>query len=259
MPENINKELFSFANTLADVSGGILRHGFNSVHNVRRKYDLSPVTQMDIDIETRVRSMIEEKFPEHGIIGEELGRVRENAEYQWVIDPIDGTKSFIAGYPIFTTLISLLHNGVPILGIINQPILHERWAAISGQATLYNNSPLNILNNSRKLAQATIATTSIEYFSTEQADKFAKLRLSAANSILGGDGYAYAMLTKLKLDMVLDVAMKLYDFCALVPIIEGVGGVISDWSGNPLTASSTGDVIASASKNLHSEAIKFLA
>lgn len=258
MPDNDNNEYLKFANILADASGGILRHGFKTTPKVRRKYDLSPVTQIDIDVETRLRSMIEERFPEHGVIGEELGNTNENAEYQWVIDPIDGTRSFIAGYPLFTTLIALLREGKPILGVINQPILYERWAAISGGETSYNNSPLPLLKGNNILSQTNIATTSTEYFTSKQAEKFAGLRDAAANTILGGDGYAYAMLASGKLDIVVDAAMKPYDFCALAPIIEGVGGVISDWEGNPITSSSDGSVIAAANKKLHSEALSLL-
>lgn len=262
MLKSINHEQLSeylnFANILADASGAILSNGFKDPICTTQKSDLSPVTQVDIEVEKCIRSLIEENFPEHGIIGEEFGNIRGNSPYQWVIDPIDGTKSFIAGYPIFTTLIALFYENEPILGIINQPILYERWAAITGQPTFRNNSPLPLLNNQKTLSQANIATTSTGYFNDKQENNFAKLRAATTNTILGGDAYAYVMLASGRLDIVVDVAMKPYDFCALSPIIEGVGGVISDWNGQPLTLSSDGNVIAAASKKLHEEALLIL-
>lgn len=258
MLDNSYIAYFDFANLLADASGEILRAGFKTNFNIEQKADSSPVTQIDIKVEQHIRSLIEKKFPEHGIIGEEFGNIHENSPYQWVIDPIDGTKSFIAGNTTFTTLIALLHNGKPIIGLIDQPILRERWAAITGQQTLYNNKPLAILNNKNTLEKANISTTSIGYFTTEQEGKFAKLRDVAANTSLGGDAYAYGLLTKGKLDIVVDAGMKPYDFCALPPIIEGVGGIISDWAGKPLTLSSDGSVIACANKELHGQILAFL-
>ena len=258
MLDNSYISYFDFANLLADASAEILRAGFKTKLNVEQKADSSPVTQIDIEVEKRIRSLIEVEFPEHGIIGEEFGNIREDSPYQWVIDPIDGTKSFIAGETTFTTLIALLHNGKPIIGLIDQPVLRERWAAISGQTTLYNNKPLAILNNKNTLEKATISTTSIGYFTTGQEKKFAKLRNVAANTSLGGDAYAYAILASGKLDIVVDAGMKPYDFCALPPIIEGVGGIISDWAGKPLTLSSDGSVIACANKELHRQTLEFL-
>ncbi len=257
LPENNHKYL-DFANILTNASGEILRKGFKAPVNIEQKTDSSPVTQLDIAVEKCLRDLIERQFPDHGIVGEELGNIRENSEYIWVIDPIDGTRSFIAGYPIFTTLIALLHNGKPILGLIDQPILHERWAAISGEKTLYNNSILPKLTNKHTLAQASITTTSTNYFTKSQAEIFAKLSRTATNTVFGGDGYAYAMLASGRLDIVLDTGMKPYDFCALSPIIEGVGGKITDWAGKPLTLHSDGSAIAAASSELHAEILGFL-
>lgn len=256
--ENIYSEYLSFAHTLADAGGTILRHCFKTPFDIKQKADFSPVTQVDIEVEKRIRCLIEEKFPGHGIIGEEFGNSREDSPYQWVIDPIDGTKSFIAGYPVFTTLIALLDDGKPVIGLIDQPVLYERWSAISGQPALYNNSLLPRLDNEGTLAQASIATTTADYFSPGQKAKFVKLQASTANTIFGGDAYAYAMLASGRLDIVLDVDMKPYDFCALVPIIEGVGGVITDWAGAPLSLSSDGSVIAAANRELHIKALSIL-
>ncbi|HUP14336.1 MAG TPA: inositol monophosphatase family protein, partial [Niastella sp.] len=232
--------------------------GFKSQYRVEQKADLSPVTQLDIAVEERIRALIEEKFPEHGIVGEELGNIREDSPYQWVIDPIDGTKAFIAGKTTFTTLIALLRHEKPVLGIIDQPVLKERWVGITGHASLYNKTPLPRLNNQKSLQAANISTTSTDYFTEEQAAKFAKLCEKAENCILGGDAYAYGLLASGNLDIVVDAGMKPYDFCALAPVIEGVGGIITDWAGKPLTLHSDGSVIAAASKKLYDEAFGLL-
>ena len=251
-------ELFIFANELANESGDILREWFGRRVSVEQKSDLSPVTEADRAVEEKLRLMISEKFPSHGIVGEEFENTQENFEYKWVLDPIDGTKSFIAGYPIFTTLIALLHNDIPVIGVIDQPILHERWAAISGQATLFNNTPLPRLENKKSLKQAAIATTSTIYFTPSQAKKFGNLSKNCASVTLGGDAYAYAMLASGRLDIVVDAALKLYDFCALLPIIEGVGGIISDWTGEKISLQCNGNIIASAAKNLQKTTLEFL-
>lgn len=250
-------QYLEFARTLAEASGEILRDGFKTGYKVEQKADLSPVTQLDIAVEERIRALIEEKFPEHGIVGEELGNIREESPYQWVIDPIDGTKAFIAGKTTFTTLIALLHHEKPVLGIIDQPILRERWSGVTGEQSLYK-VPLPHLNNQKSLQTASISTTSTDYFTEEQAAKFAKLCEKAENCILGGDAYAYGLLASGNLDIVVDAGMKPYDFCALAPIIAGVGGIITDWTGNPLTLHSDGSVIACANNGLHGEALGLL-
>ncbi len=258
MLENTYDEYLSFANILADASGEILRHYFGTPFTVEQKADQSPVTKVDIEVEQRIRSLIGEKFPEHGVIGEEFHNIDSDCPYQWVIDPIDGTRSFIAGYPIFTTLIALLHEKRPVLGIINQPILGERWSGIKGKPTLLNNKPLPPLKGAPALAKAGIASTSTGYFSTEQEKKFAKLKAACQSGVLGGDAYAYAMLASGRLDIVVDAGMKPYDFCALAPVIEGVGGIITDWTGSPISLTSDGSVIAASNTKLHGEAIRIL-
>ncbi len=256
--DNKSTQYMDFANKLADASGDILRRWFTTNISTSQKADLSPVTEADREVEQKIRSMIEYTSPEHGIIGEEFGNIRPDSPYQWIIDPIDGTKSFIAGYPIFTTLISLFYNNKPLLGIIDQPILRERWAAITGEKTLFNGSPLPALATQKTLEEANIATTSLTYFTTEELLKFNKLKEKSATVIHGGDAYAYAMLANGKIDIVIDAGLKPYDFCALISIIEGVGGIISDWAGNPLTPASDGRVIACKNKLLHKEATRII-
>lgn len=253
-----NSQYMEFALNLADASGETLRRWFNTPISAAQKADASPVTEADREVEQKIRSMISETFPQHGIIGEEFGNIRSDSPYLWVIDPIDGTKSFIAGYPIFTTLISLFYNNKPVLGIIDQPILRERWTAVSGEKTLYNSLPLSAPTTGKTLEKANIATTSLTYFSAEEAFKFNKLKEKSSTVIYGGDAYAYAMLASGKIDIVIDAGLKLYDFCALLPIIEGAGGIITDWAGDPLSLNSDGRVIACINKELHEHALAII-
>lgn len=253
MQPDISKleNFLEFAHSLADTSGDILRKSFEKPISMEQKADSSPVTQIDKAVEVSIIKLIKDEYPDFGIVGEEFGNINETAKYKWVIDPIDGTKSFIAGYPLFTTLIALLDGGKPVLGIIDQPILQKRFSAISGQNIKPN-------NNSKKLNEAVVATTSTHHFSYSEAQKFEVLRKSCATTILGGDAYAYAMLTTGRIDIVVDAGMKPYDFCALAPIIEASGGVITDWNGNPLSLNSDGTVVACASKELHAAVTELL-
>lgn len=242
---------------MADAAGDILRRYYRSPLLIDYKDDASPVTRADREVETALRAMIEAHFPGHGIVGEEFGNIRADADYQWVIDPIDGTRGFICGYPLFTTLIALLHKGVPLLGVIDQPITRERWVGMAGEASMLNFKIIET-RDCRLLKEAVMATTSTDYFTPQQAGCVANLRGQCAGSALGGDAYAYAMLACGHVDIVVDAGMKPYDFCALRPVVEGAGGVITDWQGNPLTLTSDGNVLAAATQELHGLALSLL-
>ncbi len=263
MQANIYNDFASLANQLADASGEVLRSWFRKPVGVESKADTSPVTEADRAVESVIRARIEAVFPAHGIIGEEFGNLRGESEYQWVIDPIDGTRAFMSGFPTFTTLISLLHNGVPVVGVIDQPILRERWLGVAGNATACNvNSVRKIVKTRAEnlSAQTLIGTTSAPYyFSVDEAMAFERVRKICSHTNIGGDAYGYAMLASGQFDLFVDVCLKPYDFCALVPVIEGAGGIITDWAGNPLTLASDGKVIASANRKTHDKALEALA
>ena len=245
------------AEAMADRAGGILRESFGKPLNIENKADASPVTQIDRAVESALREMIEKHFPDHGIIGEEYGNVRSESPYQWVLDPIDGTRAFIAGVPTFTTLISLAFEHVPILGVIDQPITKERWiGTVKGQATL-NNTTIKT-RSCDHLSHATIATTGMNYFTSQQAEIFNHVKNACKDVKLGGDAYLYAQLASGHIDIVIEAGLKPYDFCALRPVVEGAGGVIMDWSGKPLTTHSDGRVIACATKPLHTSVMELL-
>jgi histidinol phosphatase-like enzyme (inositol monophosphatase family) len=162
-----------------------------------------------------------------------------------VLDPIDGTTSFIAGRPIFGTLIALLQDGWPVLGIIDQPIAGERWVGAIGQPTLFNGKPA-ATKPLKELSDAVLATTSPHLFTNEEADAFMSVAKTVAEKkiVFGGDCYNYGLVASGHIDVVIEAGLKLYDYAALVPVVEGAGGMMADWQGNPLDAGSDGTVIA---------------
>lgn len=240
-----NDRDLALALRLADVAGAAIRPLFRGAWTEERKADHSFVTEADRAAEAAMRGLIEAEFPRDGIIGEEYGTRNEGADRQWVLDPIDGTTSFIAGRPIFGTLIALMQDGWPVLGIIDQAISGERWVGRIGQPTLFNGKPA-AARPLKDLADAVLATTSPHLFSNEQADAFMSVAKTVAERkiIYGGDCYNYGLVASGHVDVVIEAGLKLYDYAALVPVVEGAGGMMADWQGNPLDAGSDGTVIA---------------
>lgn len=237
------------ANRLADAAGAVIRPYFRAPHGLETKADHSPVTLADREAEAAMRAMIEAAFPGDAIIGEEYGTKPGSSGRAWVLDPVDGTRAFVSGRPIFGTLIGLMIEGWPMLGIIDQPILKERWLGVIGQPTLFNGMPTRT-RLCPALEGAALATTSPHAFDDHQADHFVALARAAAGGkmrqgpIYGGDCYNYGCLASGQLDIVVEAGLKIHDFAALVPVVEGAGGRMCDWAGDPLTADSTGEVIA---------------
>lgn len=235
----------ALAEALADAAGAAIRPFFRSRFAVETKEDASPVTEADRAAEAAMRRLIEAESPRDGIIGEEYGEKPGSTGRQWVLDPIDGTLSFVAGRPTFGVLIALLEEGWPVLGVIDQPIARERWIGAAGRKTNFNGGEVRT-RTCRELAGAALATTSPNYFSHAQGERF--LRLAAAtrakSPLYGGDCYLYGLLASGHLDLVVEAGCALHDFAALVPVVEGAGGRMCDWSGEPLTADSEGDIVA---------------
>ena len=248
----------AFAEQLADAAGAAIRPHFRQPIAVTAKADLSPVTIADRESELAMRGLIEAAYPNHGIVGEEFGRVREDADYLWVLDPIDGTKSFISGVPLFGTLIALLHRGRPILGIIDQPISGERWLGAAGRPTSLNRKPVRS-RSCPMPAAATLFCSSPTMFTGSQIAAFARLQTQVGLTRWSADCYAYALLATGFVDLVAEAAMKPYDYAALIPVIEGAGGSITDWAGKPLTLHSDGTVLAAGDAGLHRAALALLA
>lgn len=245
----------AFACELADLARPIASQYFGKPVPVDVKADDSPVTQADREIETAIREAILRQFPTHGFYGEETERFQTDAAYVWVIDPIDGTRAFIGQKSTFTTLIGLCHHGKPVVGVIDQPIRKERW--IGSTRTMFNQQDVHHMVK-ESLEEATIATTSMSYFGAMQAKGFAALEKAAQQTVLNHDGYAFGLLANGAVDVAVEVKLKPYDFCALVPVVEGAGGIITDWSGTPITLASAGDVVASTNKTLHTQALDLL-
>ncbi|WP_017665010.1 histidinol-phosphatase [Porphyrobacter sp. AAP82] len=235
----------ALALALADAAGAAIRPLFRGQWSQERKADRTYVTQADRAAEAAMRALIEAEFPADGIIGEEYGTRNEGAGRQWVLDPIDGTTSFIAGRPIFGTLIALLQDGWPVLGIIDQAVSGERWVGRIGQPTLFNGTPA-ATKPLKELSDAVLATTSPHAFTNEEADAFMSVAKSVAERkiVYGGDCYNYGLVASGHIDIVIEAGLKLHDYAALVPVVEGAGGMMADWQGNPLDAGSDGTVIA---------------
>lgn len=267
--ESGNEQLDEFVevgNRVADAAGQVIRQYFRKNVDVLDKEDLSPVTIADRAAEEVMRAIISEHFPTHAIFGEENGWTskEENAEYIWVLDPIDGTKSFITGKPLFGTLIALVHKDRPIVGIIDQPILRERWIGKIGKKSTFNGQEISTrLCNS--LAKAYMYTTSPHLFSGVAEEAFIRVRNKVKVPLYGCDCYAYALLGSGHVDLVIEAGLKPYDFMALIPVIEGAGGIITDWKGNKLSFKPGFDgcfsgfnVIAAGDALIHQEALSLL-
>jgi len=248
----------ALAARLADAAGAAIRPFFRKRFAIEAKADLSPVTEADRAAEAAMRSILDAERADDGVIGEEYGPDRGDAERVWVLDPIDGTRSFVAGRPIFGTLVALLEQGRPVLGVIHQPISGERWTGAAGQPTTLNSAPV-VTRSCTGLSDAHLATTGPGYFTPESWTAFERVRCAARDTLWGGDCYNYGLLAAGHLDLVIEDGIKLYDFAALVPIVEGAGGVMRDWQGRPLDMSSNGQVIAAGDPRLIDQTVAALA
>ncbi|AKH43449.1 histidinol phosphatase-like enzyme (inositol monophosphatase family) [Altererythrobacter atlanticus] len=235
----------ALAHRLADAAGEAIRPHFRSAVEAERKGDSTPVTIADRAAEEAMRRILTAEFPQDGIHGEEFGVSEGRSGRQWVLDPIDGTTAFLSGRPIFGTLIALLVDGFPVLGMIDQPILGERWLGVAGAPTTFNGKPVKT-RACRDLSDAALATTGPQYFSQEEGDVFMALAAKTDHKrmIMGGDCYNYGLLASGFLDVVCEAGLKLHDYAALVPVVEGAGGTMCDWNGDPLHGGSGGHVLA---------------
>ena len=235
----------ALANRLAEAAGAAIRPLFRGEWAQEQKADRSFVTEADRAAEAAMRAILESERADDGIIGEEYGTRNEGSARQWVLDPIDGTTSFIAGRPIFGTLIALVQDGWPVLGVIDQPIISERWVGQIGEGTMFNGKPARAAA-CKELSDAVLGTTTPHQFSGDDVDAFMGVAKAVAERkiIYGGDCYNYGLLASGHIDVVIEAGLKLHDYAALVPVVEGAGGVMSDCQGNPLDADSDGRVIA---------------
>jgi myo-inositol-1(or 4)-monophosphatase len=248
------------AQAALDASGAAIKPYFRAGVTADLKADESPVTVADRLAEEILRDRLGRQFPDFGLLGEEFPATRQDARYVWVIDPIDGTRAFLTGRPSFCTLLGLLEDGVPILGLIDQPITGERW--IGGRdvaATFRGNFGGKIgPRNVGRLAEAELSSTAPEMFNAEAAARFARLQAKCRRVYWGGDAYGYGLLALGQVDIVAESGLKPWDWAALAPVVEAAGGVITDWAGAKLRLGCDGSVLAAANAELHAAALAVL-
>lgn len=242
---------------LVETSGPLARSLFETPPRPERKADRTPVTEADRRIETLWRERIRDRRPEDGILGEEHGGERLGARRVWVLDPIDGTRAFVAGIPLFGSLVALCEAGEPALGVIDHPALGERWVGSRGRPTLRGGRPQRA-RACPALAEAHVATTSPRLFAEAEAAGFARVAQAAAEVHFGGDCFLYGLVASGRLDLVVEAGLAPHDFCAVRPVVEGAGGIITDWEGRPLTLHSKGRVVAAGDRRVHAEALRLL-
>ena len=269
LPAALAAELCAFAEELAEAARKQILPYWRKPIEVESKIEEhravaeSPVTVADRNAEKAMRTLIEARYPSHGIFGEELGSVRVDAEFVWVLDPIDGTKSFITGKPLFGTLIGLCHHGVPTIGVIDQCVLKERWVGIRGVKTTLNGEIVKAVGKDTLSEAMLYATTPHMFAEGFESERFGSLRDMVKRPLYGCDCYAYALVASgFGADLVVEADLGLYDYAALVPVVTGGGGCMTDWNGDELTIphheASKGRVVAAANGALHSAAIEVL-
>lgn len=250
-------QFIPLAHRLADAARPIVRRYFRSSVVVDDKADSSPVTIADREVETAMRNILQDMVPQHGILGEEHGHKNTDAEWVWVLDPIDGTKSFITGHPCFATLIALTHRGIPVLGLVDQAITNERWLGAVGYPTRLNGSRVNS-RACPDLTHAYAYSTGPEYFDSRTRPAWDRITKKVKSVRYGCDCYAYALLATGCIDLVVEAGLKPYDFCALIPVVEQAGGIVTDWQGKPVTITSNGLLCAAGDQRVHKDALAIL-
>ena len=253
-------EIVKFLTQLCDLASDETLPRFRQNVTTENKCEggFDPVTAADREAERKIRGAIMSQYPTHEIIGEEFGRYNEGAEFSWIIDPIDGTRAFISGIPVWGTLIGLYKNGVPLAGAMDQPFTGERFIS-DGVKTTYSRlgTTYQARTSSNKLFEnAILMTTMPELFVDDDALAFRNLQEHCLLTRYGTDCYAFAMLSAGHVDLVIETGVQLYDIAALIPLVENAGGIFTDWDGN--SNPKGGRVIAAANKQLHSSAIEVL-
>ena len=250
-------ELADFALAVAQSVTPLALRYFRNPLDVELKADHAPVTVADRQIESEIRATIAATYPDHGIFGEEHGQDKADSAELWIIDPIDGTKSFISGMPTFGALVAYVRDGVPVIGVISAPATGEIWLGVQGQQSRFGDAPCQT-RACKDLADARLYTTSPDVFDAAGLEAFERLSARAGMRRFGGDCYSYGLLASGHVDAVVEMSLQPYDFMALVPVIEGAGGQITDWQGAPLSLASSGQVVAAATPALHAQILELI-
>lgn len=250
-------EFVRFAQELADASRKLIRARFRQAADVEMKPDDTPVTRTDLEVETLIREMIADRYPTHGVIGEEHPANAASADHVWVIDPIDGTRSFIAGRPVFGTLIALTVDATPVLGVVDIPIMGERWVGATGHATTLNGTTAKV-RRCPAAANAILLATSPEYLDGDAAQPFSNVAQMAKFTIYDAGTQAYGLIASGHADIMIAARYSIVDYLAAVPVIEGAGGIMRDWNGAPLTLHSGDRFVAVGDAQLLPETLELL-
>lgn len=254
----IPDEFCTFAGHLADEARAIVLRHYRTGVAVEDKADMSPVTAADRAAEARMRELITERFPGHGMLGEEHGPEREDAEYVWVMDPIDGTKAFICGIPVFGTLIALVHRGRPVLGVIDLPVTGERFIGGPALPTTLNGRPVRT-RSCGAVSAAIVATTTPDMFEGEDMERYLRVRRAARLPRYGTDCYGYGLVAAGLIDLVIEADLAPYDYLGPVAVIEGAGGTVTDWEGRPLRLGAGAErIVAAGDATVHAEALRMM-
>lgn len=254
MTTDYEKHFAGFFDRAAEIAREIALRYFRREIPVSDKDDNSPVTEADREIERNLRTLIAKAYPDHGIIGEEYGEDNAGAEFVWVIDPIDGTKSFITGRPQFGTIIGLLHEGKPVVGLIEQAFTRERWFGVAEKFAAHNGTAIRVAP-CRALGEARLCTGPFSMFEDGQLDNYAALCRAVKCAQYNGECYAYGLLAMGWLDLVVERGLKIYDVAGVVPIVIGAGGFAGDWGLNPMTRDFGGSIVAASSRDLAQQAV----
>lgn len=254
-------ELADFLNELCDLAQVETLSRFRKPIDIVNKLDagFDPVTQADKAAETAIRNRIQERFSDDGILGEEFGSTNPDAQYLWIIDPIDGTKAFISGLPTWGTLIGLYKDGVPFAGIMHQPFTGERYLCDGESAVLNHKNEIFKLSTSKTktVSDAILMTTSPALFSGDEYKIYKRVEAECKLPRYGADCYAYCLLASGHIDLVIESGLNAYDIAALIPIVERAGGLFTNWQGG--SPAKGGQVLVAANAELHEEAMELLA
>ncbi len=253
----VSEDMIRLAHSLADAARPVIRHYFRTPIAIDDKADASPVTIADREVEAAMRALLARHVPEHGVLGEEHGRSDKDSDWVWVLDPIDGTRAFITGKPSFGTLIALTFRGRPVLGIIDQAITDERWLGAAGRPTTLNGAVVRA-RACPDLAHAYAYSTGPELFDPATRPAWDRIVAAVKHARYGADCYAYALVATGFVDLVVEAGLKPYDYSALVPVIEGAGGIVTDWNGRALDLNSSGRVVAAGDRRTHAAALGLL-
>jgi myo-inositol-1(or 4)-monophosphatase len=255
------RTLLATAQALADMAGAVILPHFRTEQKIDHKGSgaFDPVTAADRGGEAAIREALAAAYPSHGIIGEEFGSLRPDAEYCWVIDPIDGTRAFILGLPLWGTLIGLTRGGLPLLGLMDQPFTGERFWSGETESFFRHGGVTKAMRtrSCTALGEALLATTSTDFFTTEDEHRrFDTLTRAVRLRRFGGDCYNYCMLALGHIDLVVEAGLKPYDILPLMPIIDRAGGIVSNWEGGD--ARSGGRIVAAGDRRSHEAAVRLL-